>query len=396
MSFAPHHRSLVRRLPAPLAGLCLLVVGLAVVGSPSASAAPIAAYAVYGFAEQKVYGMTLATAPGASGTLVGTNFNVKMSNKAAFNTVPSVSNNGGLDAPQSYLSSGLPPKPPENFSGNANPGMSFPANERVLLQANPTGAGVAQGIDVSNPVPGNFIAGRNFARGDGYATVNPDTGIAPPGAGSIPANVPPGAWPPSGDQVPAGKLFATVGTPGTLSIDLVSEALLDGEGYATIASGASDWVVTGGFSIVGPATARAAVALDFSLVERLVVYSWSSEFDIASASNALTLDVLDSAGRSVFGPFLGANPSTTRMLTTEFAAAATYNNNTLVPTHSYPGPVNVNFQTMPLAPGAYSFTIKGTTTAYVTAVPEPATNACLVLAVICGGGQVWRLRRRRS
>lgn len=390
MSFVIHQPVVARRRAVLSIALVMAVGGMA-----SANAAPIAVNAVYGFAEQKVYGMTLSAAPGASGTLVGTNFNVKMSNKAAFNSVPSVSNNGGLDAPQSFVTSGTPAKPPENYSGNANAGMSVPANERVLLQANPTPAGVARGIDLGKPVPASFLAGHNFARGDGYVTNNPDTAVGPPGAGAIPANVPVGSWPPDGNQVPAGKLFAPVGTPGTLSIDLVAEALLNGEGYATIASGASDWVVTGGFSVTGGVDARAAVAFDFNLVERLVVYSWSPEFDTATASNALALDVLDSAGRSVFGPFFGANPSTTRLLSTELAGAATYNNNTLVPTHIYPGPLNVNFQTMPLGPGDYSFTLKGTSTAYVTAVPEPATNAWLALAAVCGGGQVWRLRRRR-
>lgn len=390
----PPQRFIVPSLRCAIAAPILAVFGF---GSMAAATAdPVAVNAVYGFAEQKIYGMTLSAAPGASGTLVGATFSVKMSTKAAFNTLPGVSNNGGLDAPQSFIGSGLPPTPPENYSGNASPGMSVPANERVLLQANPTAAGIARGIDLTNPTPANFFAGHDFARGDGYATKNPDTAIAPPGPGAVPANLPPGSWPADGNQVPAGNLFAPVGTPGTLSIDLVAEALLNGEGYATLASGVSDWVVTGGFSIVGGVDARAAVAFDFNLVERLVIFSWNSAFDTATASNALALDVLDSAGQSVFGPFFGANPSTTRLLTTELAGAATYNDNTLVPTHIYPGPVNVNFQTTPLVPGDYSFTLKATSTAYVTAVPEPTINASLVLVAIYGGGRLWHRCRRRA
>ncbi len=355
------------------------ISGFWLVDLPAANAEPIADAAVYGFAQQKVYGMTLTAAPGSSAAVVGSSFSVKLASSAAFDTVPGVAANaGGLDTLQSFITSGSPLAPPENYSGNANPGMSLPANERVLLQANPTGAGVAQGVDLTNPQAGSFFTGRNFARGDGYATPNPDTAVAPPGPGTIPADAPPGTWPAGGSPVPAAHLFAPVGSADTLSIDLAAEALLNGEGYATIASGASDWTASGNFSITGTADARAAVSLDFSLIERLVVYSWNPENDVAIASNTLAFDVLDSAGESVFGP-PGANPSTTRLLATGTVGAETYNNNTFVPTHIYPGPVVVNFQTMPLAPGGYSFILKGTTTANVTAAPEPAIGSGLVL-----------------
>lgn len=272
--------------------------------------------------------------------------------------------------------------------------MAVPANERVLLQTNPTAVGVAQGVDLTTPPASDFFAGHNFARGDGYVTPSPDTTFGPPGSGTVPPDVPPGSWPSNGNQIPAGHLFAPIGTADTLSIDLVAESVLNGEAFATIASGGSDWVVTGGFSVIGGSTDRAAVSLDFNIVERMVVYSWDPANDAATASNTFAFDVLDSSGQSVFGPAAGANPSITRLLSSELLGAETYNNNTLVPTHVYPGPVVVNFQTMPLPPGDYSFTMKAATTAYVTALPEPAVStaaAGLALAAVCRFGS-----RRRT
>lgn len=358
----------------------------------AAHADPIAANAVYGFAEQKVYGMTLTATPGSSASLVGAAFSVKMSTHAAFDTSPSgVAHNGGLDALQSFVTGGVPSQPVENFIGNASVGMSLPAGERVLRQLNTTASGSSGGFDATNPRATDFFAGHNFARSDGYVTPNPDASpVLPPASGA-----PPGGLPADGNLVPAALLYAPVGTPGTLSIDLVAEALLNGEGIAKLASGVSDWVVTGGFMVSGAADTRAAVSLDFNLVERLVIYSWNPELDIAAVSNTLALDIVDATGRSVFGPFLGTNPSITRMLSTAAGGSMTYNNHTLIPTHVYPGPAAVNFQTMPLAPGRYAFTLKGTTTAYVTSVPEPASHVLATIAAACGAALSWRRRRDR-
>jgi hypothetical protein len=63
---------------------------------------------------------------------------------------------------------------------------------------------------------------------------------------------------PTRPEAASGTIFPPVGTPATLSIDLVAEALLNGEGFATFASGVSEWDVTGGFSITGAANAQAA------------------------------------------------------------------------------------------------------------------------------------------
>lgn len=383
---------------ATVARRCRIAIAVLVMILP-AWLAPAAPYpgAVYAFAQQKVYGMTMTATPGSSATVIGDplGFAVKMSTKAAVDSFPGVvAHNGGLDAQQSFLGSGSPVQPVENYSGNAFPGMSMPPNERVLLQLNPTPAGNPAGFATSVPTAANFPSGDNFSRSDVYATPNPDNALAPPGSGTIPANVPPGSWPPDGTTVAIGKLFAPIGTPGTLSIDLVAETLLTDADHGSIASGVADWVVTGKFRIAGAAESRAAISLDFNIVERMAVYSYEPLTNIATASNAFAMDVLDGNGRSVFGPFLGANPSITRLLSSPATGSETYNNHTLIPTHVYPGPVIVNFQTLPLAPGDYTFTVKGTTTAYVSAVPEPSTGVSLGIAAAALG--VWRWRRGRG
>jgi hypothetical protein len=389
--FTPHATTHVRRWAS------FALVASALIHHATASAEPIAPGAVYAYAQQKIYGMTLSATPGSGASLIGNpqGFSVKMSNLAGVDTIPGVvAHNGGLNAEQSFIGAGppSPSAPPENYSGNVSPGMSVPANERVLLQWNPTGAGVAGGFDASIPVAANFLAGHNFSRADAYVTPNPDNAVGPPTSGTIPG--PASAWPPGGTTVATSKLFAPVGTAGTLSIDAMAEALLTDEKHGTIGNGAADWVVTGKFNIVNSENplATAGVSLDFNISERMVVYSYNPLINIATASNEFAMDVLDSNGRSVFGPFLGTNPSTQRLLSSPATGSETYNNNTSQPTHLYPGPNAVNFQTAPLKQGDYTFTIKGTTTAYVTAVPEPSAGvlAAVALGTLCGGLQLRR------
>jgi len=373
------------------AAICAVAAVLCV--STGAEASPGASYA---FAQQKVYGMTISASPGSSATISGdpVGFSVKMSTDAAISALGlGVSSNGGLDPLQSFVTPAIPAAAPENYSGNAPAGFSTPPFERVLLQHPlvPTAPGVPNGFVTTAPVAGDFTEGFNFARSDAYATPNPDVTVAPPGVGSPPS----GAWPTNGTAVPAGKLFAPVGAPGTLSIDSVAEALMTSAPHSTLGTGVSDWTVTGGFTIAGASSSRAVVSLDFNIVERLVVYSSALEDNGTVAANRLAFDVFDSSGRSVFGPFLGANPSSTRMLTSLSTFTETYNNATFVPGHLYPGPVNVNFQTTALAPGHYSFTVKGGSSAFAVAVPEPGTGAILAtLAVtLSAAAGVRRLRR---
>lgn len=380
-------RSLPRRLGFPI------VVASTILAAFTGSARANPSYA---FAQQKIYGMTLTAAPGSSATLSGDamGFSAKMSSDAAITALGTgISHNGGLDALQSFISPALPLPPVENYSGPVPPGFSNPAGERVLIQAVPTAWGNPNGFTTTAPVAGNFTNGQNFARSDVYATPNPDVGGGV-GSGSPPANVPPGRWPSDGNNIPSANLFAPIGTPGTLSIDTVAEVLMTDMPHNTIGTGVSDWALTGAFFVRGDASARAVVSFDFNLVERLVVSSDPVNDNKAEASNRLAFDVFDAGGQSVFGPFLGANPSSARMLTSISTFSQTYNNATFIPSHMYPGPVLVNFQTMPLAPGRYTFAIKGTSTAHAVAVPEPA-GIVAIAATAATLGMFHRCRRRR-
>ena len=388
-------RALLRAKSAMIA-MMLIATGVVFAVQTSRADDPPAPIAVYAFAQQKIYGMTLTPIAGGNATLVGDplGFSVKMSTAASVDSFPGVgAHNGGLDAVQTFIGSALPLPPPENYTDNAPAGFSIPVGERVLQQLNPTGQGGPKGIAIGIPVASDFLVGRNFARSDVYTAPNPDVAPIGPGSGTIPANVPPGSWPPIGATVNIGHLFAPIGSPDTLSIDLVAETLLTDVEHGTISDGVSDWVVTGKFSVVSEnPDARVGVSLDFNVVERMAVYSYEPLTNIATCSNEFSFDVLDSMGSSVFGGLLGANPSIARLLSSPATGSETYNNHTNVPTHIYPGPGATSFQTVPLAPGDYSFTIKGTSTAYVSALPEPGMNAALALAA--AGGVAW-LRRRR-
>jgi len=374
---------------------CLLAIPLAgtvVFFSPPPQAQAIDPQAVYAFAEQKIYGMTLTGVPGSTATVSGDplGFSVKMTSAATADNFPGVvAHNGGLDVLQSFISNGSVLPPVQNYI--ANTPFSAPTNERVLTQLTPTIAGVAQGFDTTDPVAA-FVPGQNYARADAYVAPYTDTAnVNPPYSGTVPSG---SGWPAAGTPISTGHLFAPVGSADTLAIDSVAESLLTNADHDSIGSGVSDWVVTGKFHIFGNAGQQAALSLDFNLVERLVVYSYSPLVNISTASNSLSFDVLDSHGRSVYGPFLGTNPSSTRLLSSPATGSETYNNNTGIISHLYPGPVLVNFQTKPLSVGDYTFTIKGTTTAYVSAVPEPGTNLSLGMAGAMG--IVAYLRRKKG
>lgn len=367
-----------------------LLVGFAVAIAPCAALAAPANNAVYAFAQQKIYGMTLTASGNA--TLVGDavrGLSLKMTTAATSDNFPGAfAVNGGLDVKQSFISNGSVPKPMENFVKNTP--YSAPSNEIVLRQAIATALGTQRGFATDDLAP-HFTSGQNFSRSDAYVTPAPDArtfeGSASPPTGA--------GWPTSGTPIAAGKLFAPIGSRGTLSIDSVAEALLTTADHDSIGSGLSDWVVTGRFKIVGRKDAVAAVKLDFNVAERLVVHSHEPIKNISTASNSLAFDVLDGFGRSVFGSgFLGNNPSATRLLSSPATGSETYNFNTVNSTNLFPGPSRVDFQTEFLPVGDYTFTIKGTTTAYVSAVPEITSHALLATAGVCAAA--FSIGRRRS
>lgn len=337
-------RSLLHTTSAAIV-MMIAATALAFAAQSSRAADP-APTAMYAFAQQKIYGMTLSPIPGGSALLVGdtAGFVVKMSTAASVDSAPGINAHiGGLDADQSFIGSGLPLPPPENWTNNAPLGYSVPVSERVLVQLNPTGQGVPKGITKGIPVPSDFALNNNFARSDVYTAPNPDP--LPPGAASatIPT-LPLGSWPPLGSMVNTNRLFAGIGSPNTLSVDLIAETLLTSATHGTISNGISDWAVAGKFSVISEdPNARVGVSLDFNVVERMAVYSYAPLTNIAIASNAFSFDVLDSLGSSVFGGLLGSNPAISRLLSSPATGSEVYNNNTNVPTHIYPGPGVANF-----------------------------------------------------
>lgn len=101
------------------------------------------------FAEQKIFGMTVAAVPGSTATISGDSlgFSVKMSTDAAIRAIgTSISHNGGLGIPQSYVIPSLPAAPVEHHSGPSPTGLSMPLGERVLLTLVPTEAGIPKGV----------------------------------------------------------------------------------------------------------------------------------------------------------------------------------------------------------------------------------------------------------
>lgn len=380
------------RLFRQLAVSALATLALAGLGT-RAHAQTSAPKADYAFAQQKVYGMHISLdVPAASvATLSGNPFGVTTKTAAVYSPIPGTSAfNDGLESQQAFSGPGTPLAPAENYSGNVPTGFSVPDRERVLLQLNPTPWGTAQGSVTNAPSLSDFPASNNFARADVYATPNPNNTVAPNGSGSLPVSGPGGLYPADGIGVPAGNLFSS-GT-GTLSMDSAAEALLTDSGIGTFATGISEWVVLGGFQLVGGV---GQVSLNFSLVERLVAFASGVDKGVVTASNSLSWDVRGINNQSVWGPN-GQNPSTTRILPrpNNGLSGQTDNNNTLIDTDLYPGPNIVTFQTPVLQPGEYTFVIRGDSSVDVNAVPEPSTNAMIGLAAATLGGLTYRRRRR--
>ena len=363
--------------------------------------------AVYAFAQQKVYGMTIDHRQ-QHARVVGDplGYAVKMTSAATSDGSPGIlAKNGGLDVGVSYLPypSFTPPATTGTATGNNfvwnTPNSSAPG-EVVLKQALPTTPLHGKGVTLAD-LTGQFAGygGQGFSRGDAYATV-PDTAPIPGTTTNAAAPAGP-SWPAAGSGVAIDTLFAPIGSAGALSIDSVAEALLTNADHDSIASGVADWVVTGKFGVESTTSGEhwADVSLTFQVAERMVVYSYQPLLNISTASNSFAFDITDDAtGLSVFGGGVtGLNPSTTRLLSSPRSGSMTYNNWTAAVTDTYPGASQVEFTAFKLTAGEYTFTIKGSSTAYVSAVPEPGTHVALALGgAMAAAGRLHRRMRRAA
>ena len=390
------------RKPSPFRSdlLALPLAGLAIVVFPPSTAEATPVPAVYAFAQQKVYGMSISGTQ-QNAKVVGDplGFSIKQTNAAASDTTPGkVAENGGVDAGVAYLPAPtFTPTIPTAIGNNFvwNTPNSSAANEVVLKQALPTPVVNAQGVNATDLTSVMLpYAGEGFSRADAYATVPDQTAIPLTTTNAVS----PGALPKVGTPMPIGALFAAPGK-GTMSVDSVAEVLLTDVTHNSIASAVSDWVITGKFKVTSDSpSALTDVMLSFNLSERMVVYSYEPTQNISTSSNTLSFDILNSTNQSVFSepPLypLGLNPSTTRLLSSGIAGSLEYNNWTNSVTSTYPGSKAVSFTASQLAVGDYTYTIKGHSTAYVSAVPEPGTNCSLALAGAMS--LVSYLRRRKG
>jgi hypothetical protein len=369
--------SSLRKFATPMLALMIGTTGVSQVGAAT----------IYGFAQQKIYNMTLNDGSGNPANLVATsNLDISTSTSASLSGYAPVASPvlPAIDANQSILgvfaTPGLPPgriTPPENYIGNAlfasTPGI------RVLTQANPTGVGLQNAVDSSIPTIGNFNPGDQFARSDVYATT--------PNGNPIPASnplqgAPPASYPANGLGIPSSQLFAPVGAGTTLSFDSAAEGLLNANSI-NLGNAVAAWVVSGAFNLVNPGS----VELSFELVERLAVFSNSSPTPQAFAQNNLQFLITDVNNVPV------ANPSSTRSLTAPAAGEAVYNGNSLAAGHILNGVTigsSVAFQSGTLPSGSYRFSIAGFNQVDLKTVPEPSTYVMMGLSALMFGGLQYR------
>ena len=368
--------SSLRKFATPMLALMIGTTGVNHVGAAT----------IYGFAQQKIYNMTL-NGSGGPGNLVATsNLDISTSTSASLTGYAPVASPvfPAIDAIQSKLgvfaTPGLPPgriNPPENYIGAAPFASSGGIN--VLTQANPTGVGLQNAVDSSIPTIGNFNPGDQFARSDVYATT--------PNGNPIPASnplqgAPPASYPANGLAIPSSQLFAPVGAGTTLSFDSAAEGLLNANSI-NLGNAVAAWVVSGAFNLVNPGS----VELNFELVERLAVFSDSTPSPQAFAQNNLLFLITDVNNVPV------ASPSSTRSLTAPAAGEAIYNGNTLAAghvLHGISGTDTIAFQSDILPSGSYRFTISGLNQVDIKSVPEPSTYVMMGLSAVALLGLQYR------
>ena len=368
--------SSLRKFATPMLALMIGTTGVNHVGAAT----------IYGFAQQKVYNMTL-NGSGGPGNLVPTsNLDISSSTSASLTGYSPVASPGlpAIDAIQSKLgvfaTPGVPPgriNPPENYIGAA-PFASTPGIN-VLTQANPTGVGLQNAVDSSIPTIGDFNPGDQFIRSDVYATT--PNGNPIPGSNPL-QGAPPATYPATGLGIPSSQLFAPVGTGGTLSFDSAAEGVINSNTF-TLGNAVASWVVSGAFNLVN----AGSVELNFELVERIAVFSDTTPTPQAFAQNNLYFVITDVNNVPV------ASPSSTRSLTAPATGEALYNGNTLAAGyvwHGTSGADTINFQSDTLPSGSYRFTIAGFNQVDLKTVPEPSTYVMMGLSALMFGGLQYR------
>lgn len=377
--------SSLRKFATPMLALMIGTTGVNHVGAAT----------VYAFAQQKVYDLTLNTTTPLNSTLVPNpaGFNVATANAAALNGFGPSTNIPVPDALQAFI--GTVPVPVENYSGQAPFGVG---NLDVLLQhpllvpggaSNSSAAtipvairGVANANTIGLPALGNlippFALTDDFARAD-VLTRYPNAASAPP----MPAN---------GIGINNSYLFnnpvPTSPVPSTISMSSAAEALVSSP-VNDIATAISDWTISGLFNMTSLDGLGGIADLNFNLISRIVAFTDSTP-SLASATNTLSFDVLNtSSGVSVFG-FPGNNPTSTSFLTYVSPQSDTFNSNTAGVTDTYPGPVNFVFKTPKIADGNYTFVIKGSSSVTASVVPEPSSYVLMGLCVVTFAGLQYR------
>ena len=362
--------SSLRKFATPMLALMIGTTGVSHVGAAT----------IYGFAQQKVYNMTL----NSSATLTATPFDVVTNTSAALSGYPGVAFlSPALDATQSkigvFASPGLPNgrvDPPENYIGAAP--FASAGGINVLTQANPTTVGIQNAVDSSVPIIGEFNTADYFSRSDVYVTTasgNPIQNTSPL-QGATPAG-----YPLNGSNIPVNQLFAPKGSGPSISIDSSAESLLNSNGV-DLGTATSTWAVSGAFNLAALGT----VELNFELVDRLVVYSNYSPTPQALGENNFSFVIKDLNDNTV------ASSSVTRTLTSPLAGEATYNGNTTTAGFVWQdlSGNSISFQSSQLKSGNYTFTISGITQVDVKSVPEPSTYVMMGLSALMFGGLQYR------
>lgn len=199
------------------------------------------------------------------------------------------------------------------------------------------------------------------------------------------------------------SLAAAPGSIATISSDPMGFSVPSGERTnlpmaptaAGVTNGVTEWAITGALTTNEIAPSPAAVSLDFIVVERGAATAALFDDTREEACNRIALDIFDAAGSAVAGPFLGIDPTSSRLLPTIASFAETYHNTTSIASHLYPGRNVVTIQTFPLGPGRSPSEVEGPSTA--VAVPAPLPSAVVALgstavALMVSG----RRRHRRS